>query len=83
MASVNIRSDIFQRLERKAAAQHTTVENLVGPLLESLAGAEPSAEERRRAFDDWMALIQKRAHRYPAGFVADDSRERIYEGRGE
>jgi hypothetical protein len=83
MATVNIRSDIYERLARKAAERNTTVEELVTPALEQLAQAEPPVAERRRALDEWLALIVDRAQRYPAGFVADDRRESIYEGRGE
>jgi hypothetical protein len=42
-----------------------------------------SDEEWKREFDAWMAEVRTRAGRYPAGFVVDDSRESIYEGRGE
>jgi hypothetical protein len=42
-----------------------------------------SGEGRRKAFNEWMALARQRANRYPPGFVADDSRESIYAGRGE
>ena len=83
MASVNIRSDIYERLARKAAEQNTTVEELVAPALEHLAGAELSAQERRRALDDWVAIVCARAKRYPAGYLVDDSRESIYEDRRE
>jgi hypothetical protein len=47
-------------------------------------GANPrfAVEEWPRAFDAWMAEVQARAGRYPPGFIVDDSRESIYEGRG-
>lgn len=41
------------------------------------------SQEWRRAFEAWMTDVQARAGRYPPGFVIDDSRESIYEGRGE
>ncbi len=43
----------------------------------------PSPEEWKRRFDDYLHEVAARAGRYPEGFVLDDSRETIYEGRGE
>jgi hypothetical protein len=43
----------------------------------------PTAAEREKALAEWMAQVHQRAGRYPVGFVADDSRESIYRGRGE
>ena len=92
MATLNIKDDTYERLARKAVAQNTTVEDFVEPLLDRLAETEPTsatllplrtAAEREKALAEWMAQVQKRAGRYPAGFVVDDSRESIYEGRGE
>ncbi len=34
-------------------------------------------------FTAWMSDVARRAPMYPPGYVADDSRESIYEGRGE
>jgi hypothetical protein len=42
-----------------------------------------SAGDWDRQFDDWMKEVAARASRYPDGFVVDDSREAMYEGRGE
>ncbi len=92
MATLNIKDDTYERLARKAIAQNTTVEDFVEPLLDRLAETElvpaiepPShtAAEREKALAEWMAQVQKRANRYPVGFAVDDSRESIYEGRGE
>ncbi len=33
--------------------------------------------------DNWMRDVAARAPAYPEGFVVDDGRESIYEGRGE
>ena len=92
MATLNIKDETCERLARKAVAQNTTVEDFVEPLLDRLAEAEPvlpvqapllTAAEREKALAEWMAQVQKRADRYPAGFAVDDSRESIYEGCGE
>ncbi len=42
-----------------------------------------SPDEWHRLFDAYMRQVAARAGRYPKGFVVDDSRESIYEGRGE
>jgi hypothetical protein len=44
----------------------------------------PSAgDDWRRLFDAYLRQVAARAGSYPEGFVVDDSRETIYEGRGE
>ena len=92
MATLYIKDDTYERLARKAVAQNTTVEDFLEPWLDRLAETEPAsairpflhtASEREKAFAEWMAQVQKRADRYPAGFVVDDSRESIYEGCGD
>lgn len=83
MPTLNVNRETYDRLARKAAARNTTVDRLVEPLLEQLASEEPNADDRRAALDQWMRIVHARAGRYPTGFVADDSREVIYEGRGE
>ena len=82
MPSLNVKSETYYRLVRKAAARNTTVERLVEPALEQLAAEEATAAHRRAALDKWMRAVQDRAGRYPTGYQADDSRDTIYEGRG-
>ena len=43
----------------------------------------PDPGSWRRLFDAYLREVAARAGRYPAGFVVDDSRDSIYEGRGE
>jgi hypothetical protein len=90
MATLHVNDETYNRLARQAAVQNTTVEGLVQPMLERAAEGAPRDEtrspttaEREKALDEWMALVQQRANRYAPGFVVDDSRESIYEGRGE
>ncbi len=91
MPTLSIPSPTFERLAERAAALNITVEELVTPVLNQLAEIAPeshpslplSADERQRQFDAWMCEVQSRAGRYPPGFKVDDSRESIYEGRGE
>jgi hypothetical protein len=49
----------------------------------STAPTSPSGDDWRRLFDAYLRQVAARASRYPEGFVVDDSRETIYEGRGE
>ncbi len=42
-----------------------------------------SIREWDKQFDAWMREVKARAGRYPEGFVVEDSRDSIYEGRGE
>jgi hypothetical protein len=45
--------------------------------------APPSADDWQRLFDAYLREVAARAGCYPEGFVVDDSRETIYESRGE
>jgi hypothetical protein len=40
-------------------------------------------EEWHRRFEAYLQEVASRSGRYPDGFVADDSRDAIYEGCGE
>jgi hypothetical protein len=87
MPSVTIPDETFERLAKRAAALGLTVEQLILKLAtESDGNGHPTAphfDDWKKQFDKWMADVQGRAHRYPSGFVMDDSRESIYEGCGE
>jgi hypothetical protein len=83
MATIHVRDETYRRLVQRAADQKTTVDALVQPVLDSFAAPASSPDERRKSLGAWMALVQKRSHRYPIGFQVDDSRESIYAGRGE
>jgi hypothetical protein len=91
MSSISIPDELFTRLASRAAEQNVTVEQLVTPLLESIAksdskgqinGASPFSEWKKN-FEAWMANVHARSNRYPPGFVMDDSRDSIYAGCGE
>jgi hypothetical protein len=86
MPTVTIPEPTFQRLTERAAALNMTVDELVAPILNDLAAAGTSSTasgDWQRNFDAWMKEVAGRAGRYPPGFELDDSRESIYEGRGE
>ncbi len=96
MPQLTIPAATYEKLARRAAELNVTVEQLVTPALERIAGVEvenghppvpPSGDlaydEWKAQFDEFLATAQSRAGRYPAGFQADVSRESIYEGCGE
>ena len=87
MTMLYIRDETYRRLAERAAAENATVEEYIETLLER--DSTPRRDhpltpaERRQALDKLIATIEEEAESYPPGFVADDSRESIYEGRGE
>jgi hypothetical protein len=42
-----------------------------------------SPEEWTKRFEEYMQEVAARACRYPSGFALDDSRQTMYQGRGE
>ncbi|HVS34874.1 MAG TPA: hypothetical protein VMS17_04780 [Gemmataceae bacterium] len=95
MPHLAIPADTYEKLVRRAAAMNVTVEQLIIPALERVAGAEvknghapiPPGElpydQWKDRFDELLTIVRSRAGRYPPGFHADVSRESIYEGCGE
>ncbi len=90
MATLSVPDETYQRLSERAAALEIGVDEFVRPTLERLAsgvitGWEPRAPLDGDAwlseFDAWKQDAIGRAHRYPPGFVADDSRDSIYGDR--
>jgi hypothetical protein len=60
------------------------VESFISALRRQAASTPAvSPDEWAKLFDTWMREVAARAGQYPPGFVVDDSRETIYEGRGE
>ncbi len=93
--TLDIPTDTYERLARKAATLGITPEALALPALEQAAADPhtnglppghpavlPPAEWRRR-FDSHMRAVEARADQYPPGHVTDVSREAMYEGCGE
>jgi hypothetical protein len=90
-------SGILSDMTQQSTAQSTVIDvtglpekaveavrTIVDAMRQQAATQPPvSPEEWRRRFDDYMNEVAARARRYPEGFVLDDSRETIYEGRGE
>jgi hypothetical protein len=90
MPQLTISEETYRRLAARAAALRVSVDELVGPALDRLAGAEGSTAEWSTPLtgDAWLAELtawtqdaRRRAGRYPEGFVLDDSREAIYRER--
>lgn len=85
---------VEQKLREQAAASGKDVEAFVLEAVEEKLAGQAEAQaasvsqrlspaEREQRFGEWMREVEGRASRYPPGFVADDSRESIYEGCGE
>ncbi len=95
MPQLTVPADTYEKLARRAAAMNVTVEQLVTPALERIAGADaengrpplPAGDlpydQWKARFDELLASVHSRASRYPPGFQADVSRESIYEGCDE
>ena len=91
MPTIEIPEATYQRLIRRAAVLHTTVEELALPALEEAsqesnlvtASVKLKPEEWQAQFDEWQLSVRAIAYRYPPSFEADVSRASIYEGCGE
>lgn len=80
--TLNLDSEAVRRLREKAARNGQTLEAYLEQLAGEAAGREGTttdhaAEEWIAAFRAWAASHRTLSH------IADDSRESIYEGRGE
>jgi hypothetical protein len=87
MPTVALSDQTFRLLSEQALKRNTSIENVIASALtrysesEPLPVAEPTIEDRLRAFEAWTKSIESRAERYPPGHVIHDSRESIYEER--
>jgi hypothetical protein len=72
--------DLRDLPEQDVEAVRTLVEAL---RQQEIAQPPISSDEWRRRLDAYLQEVASRADRYPPGFVVDDKRETIYEGRGE
>ena len=76
------------RLRQRAAALGKDVEDFVRETVEEKLATQPeshpSPTARAAAWDRWVAHMRQWAQQnLPTGHVVDDSRESIYQGRGE
>lgn len=85
MPHVKVPEETFQRLATKAAALNISVDELVQPTLEQLAGSESelplTGDAWQSELSAWKRDAQSRSGRYPANFVLDGSRETVYRER--
>lgn len=79
--------DIEAKLRETAAAAGKDVNTFVREAIEEKLGLgsplRKSPEKWAAEFGEWMRDVAARASVYAEGFVVDDSRESIYQGRGE
>jgi len=73
------------KLLSQAAATGNDVPTLVREAIEeklavSVEGLERSDQQWSAEFNAWMHEVEGRAGLYPPGYVADDSREKLYDG---
>jgi predicted transcriptional regulator len=79
------------KLRDRAAATGKDLSTLIREAVEeqlstangNSVAASISSDQWSAEFSAWMQDIAKRASMYPPGYVADDSRESIYQGQGE
>lgn len=87
--SIQLTSEMEARLREKAAAQgKDPVALALEAVTERLAAPDDfvspaTAEERLEAWNRFAASMREHARNLPPGHLVDDSRESIYEGRGE
>ncbi len=79
--------EVESKLRERAAAEGKDLASFVREAVEERLGV--STDARRDSdrwtgeFSAWMREVAARAHSYPPDSTVDDSRESIYEGRGE
>jgi len=79
--------DMEAKLREQAAAAGKDVSSFVREAVEeklfSMNIAEKTPDQWALEFGAWMRAVAARSSSYPPGFIVNDDRESIYEGRGE
>jgi hypothetical protein len=83
--------EVEAKLQERARQTGATVEQLVESAVQEMLERQPmqdpdelSSEEWVKRWKAWVQSMREHVSRtVPPGVVADDSRESIYEGRGE
>jgi hypothetical protein len=87
--TIQLTPEMEARLRERAAAEgkdpaefavEAVVQRLTAPDASSLS---PTAARRLDALNSFVAGMREHAKTLPPGHIVDDSRESIYEGRGE
>jgi hypothetical protein len=87
--TISISPEAETKLREQAAVQGTDVVQYARQLIEHGVGASNGADlragepDRLSTLNAFVARVRREGSRYPAGFIVDDGRESIYEGRGE
>ncbi len=89
--TISLPAETEAKLRERAAATGKDVSTLVREAVEEKLSATNGNSATASIpygrwsaeFTAWMNDVAKRAPMYPPGYVADDSRESIYEGSGE
>jgi len=83
-----VQTEVLNRLAEHARRAGKTINDLLNDMLDERECMTPRKVERTKAVDvtadGWARALRAWAASHPVGTVlADDSRERIYEGRDE
>jgi hypothetical protein len=83
-----VQTEVLNRLAEHARRAGKTINDLLNDMLDERECMIPQKVERTKAGDvtgdEWARALRAWAASHPVGAVlADDSRESIYEGRGE
>lgn len=83
-----VQAEVLTRLAAHARRAGKTINDLLSDMLDERECMTPQKVERTKGVDatgdEWVRALRVWAASHPIGDVlADDSRERIYEGRGE
>ena len=83
-----VQAEVLTRLADHARRAGKTINDLLNDMLDERECMTPRKVERTKAVDvtadEWARALRAWAASHPVGTVlADDSRESIYEGRGE
>jgi hypothetical protein len=83
MATLSIPDPLFKRLQENAQARRQSVDAYLD---EVISKDRVNAVDAARQLEAWNAFVARMTaftRDLPEGHVTDDSRESIYEGRGE
>lgn len=83
-----VQSEVLTRLAEHARRAGKTINDLLNDMLDERECMTPQKVDRTKSVaatpDEWIRALRAWAASHPIGAVlADDSRESIYEGRGE